>query len=210
MPVITLFVWFNMTCRCPLDVCRPQEEKGQGRPSVSDDAQRRSAGHGIQRPSVVGWQGSVGEQDCTHVGHSGGVQEAVQRRRSRWIVQDDVRDRQAAGDDALASVRRARCRRHVRQLRQQRTVRAKYCPTGRRALSAARRLQGPRQGRGWWWRRSSDDVVRSFVTVVRRATRFRPEGRSALNAPGSFLPTDPVGSQPPSLTPPQPPTNFIA
>jgi len=140
-------------CRLPLDVRRPQEEKGQGRPGVSDDAQRRSAGHGIQRPSVVGWEGSVGEQDCAHVGHSSGVQEAVQWRWSRWLFQDDVRDRQAAGDDALAPVRCSRCRRHVRQLRQQWTVRPKYRPTGRRALPTARRVQGPRQGNRWCgWR----------------------------------------------------------
>jgi len=121
-------------------VHRPQEEEGQGWSGVPDDAQGRSAGHGVQGSGAVGRQSAVGEQNRTYAGHSGGIQEAVQRWWPRWIVQDHVRDCQAAGDDPLASVRRAWCRRHVRKLRQQRTVCPKYCPAGRRALPSAGRV----------------------------------------------------------------------
>lgn len=193
---------------------RPQEEKGQGRSGVPDDAQGWTAGHGVQGSGAVGRQGAVGEQDRAHAGHPGGVQEAVQRRRRpRRLVQDHVRDRQAAGDDALASVRRARRRRHVRQLRQQRTVRQEHRPAGRGAVPAAGRVQGPRQRhrRRWrrWRRRSHGDVFRGLVAVRRvrrRATRFGSEGRSALKTGWISGPRDhrPIPSR---LTPPQPPTS---
>lgn len=93
---------------------RSQEEKGQGRPCVHDDAQGRFARNGVQGAGAVGRQGIVGEQNRAHVGHPGGVQETVQRRRPRWLVQNNVRNRQATGADTRASVRRSRSHGHFR------------------------------------------------------------------------------------------------
>lgn len=166
---------------------RSQEEKGQGRPRVPDDAEGRSAGHGVQGAGPVGRQGAAGEQDRAHAGAAGGVQEAVQRRRRPRQLQDHVRDRQAAAAHALAPVRGARGRRHVRQLRQQRPVRAQHRPVGR-AVPAAGRVPGARQGRRrkrrLQRRRPDGHVVRRLSArrrFRRRAARLQPAGRGPVN-----------------------------
>lgn len=177
-PVTSRLIYVSAVCV----LRRSQEEEGQGRSRVHDDAEGRSSGHGVQGTGAAGRQGAAGEQDRAHLGPAGGVQEAVQRRPWRF-VQDHVRDRQAAGAHPLAPVRRARRHRHVRQLRQQRPVRPEHRAV-RGAVPAAGRVPGPRQGRRRRRQRRSDgDVLGRFVAGDRhgrRAARNQPQRRSSL------------------------------